>query len=69
MYIYKTMGSMTVPVEKYIITIEGLYSKVRIPCLDALVGTMLELKSDVPLVETPVESPVEPPVMEAPEMA
>jgi hypothetical protein len=30
---------------------------------------MLELKSDVPLVETPVESPVEPPVMEAPEMA
>jgi hypothetical protein len=73
MYIYKTMGSMTVPVEKYIITIEGLYSKVRIPCLDALVGTMLELKSDAaivePPVELPVESPVEPPVMEAPEMA
>ena len=44
MYIYKTMGSMTVPVEGYIITIEGMYSKDRIPCLDALVGTMLELK-------------------------
>ena len=67
MYIYKTMGSMTVPVDKYIITIEGMYTKDRIPCLDALVGTMLELKmGDHPVVEPVVE---EPPVMEAPIMA
>jgi len=78
MYIYKTMGSMTVPVEKYIVTIEGFYSKVRIPCLDALVGTMLELQTGEhvvePVVEPVVESVVEPvveepPVMEAPIMA
>ena len=55
MYIYKTMGSMTVPVESYIITIEGYYTKDRVPCLDALVGTMLELKTgDHAVVETPV---------------
>ena len=55
MYIYKTMGSMTVPVEGYIITIEGFYTKDRIPCLDALVGTMIELKmGDHSVVEAPV---------------
>jgi hypothetical protein len=69
MYIYKTMGSMTVPVEKYVITIEGLYSKVRIPCLDALVGVMLELQTGEHIVEPVIEPEVtETPVLE-PEMA
>ena len=69
------MGSMTVPVDKYIVTIEGMYTKDRIPCLDALVGTMLELKmgdhSAVEAAVEPVVEPVveEPPVMEAPIMA
>ena len=70
MYIYKTMGSMTVPVEGYIITIEGFYTKDRIPCLDALVGTMLELKiSDDSTVELVTEPTPEPEVTEAPIMA
>ena len=70
MYIYKTMGSMTVPVEGYIITIEGFYTKDRIPCLDALVGTMLELKtSDHNTIEPVTEPTPEPEVTEAPIMA
>ena len=58
MYIYKTMGSMSVPVEAYIITTEGMYSKVRIPCLDALVGTMLELKMGDHAVEPIPKEPL-----------
>ena len=51
------MGSMIVPVEGYIITIEGMYSKDRIPCLDALVGSMLELEMGNHIVEPIVEEP------------
>lgn len=74
MYIYKTMGSMTVPVEGYVITIEGFYTKDRIPCLDALVGTMLELKTSdhstvEPVTEPVIEPTPEPEVTEAPIMA
>ena len=58
MYIYKTMGSMIVPVEGYIITIEGMYSKDRIPCLDALVGIMLELEMGDHIVEPIIEEPI-----------
>ena len=63
MYIYKTMGSMSVPVEAYIITTEGVYSKDRIPCLDALVGTMLELKMGEHAVE-PMSKELEAPKVE-----
>ena len=60
MYIYKTMGSMTIPVEGYIITIEGMYTKDRIPCLDALVGTMLELKMGDHIIEPMPKEPETP---------
>ena len=69
MYIYKTMGSMTVPVEWYIVTIEGFYTKDRIPCLDALVGTMLELKTGDPTVVEPLVVEEVPVVEETLEMA
>jgi len=64
------MGSMIVPVQEYTITIEGFYSKDRIPCLDALLGTMLEIETSdhsviEPIVESVVESVVETPVTEA----
>ena len=62
MYIYKTMGSMSVPVEAYIITTEGIYSKDRIPCLDALVGTMLELKMGDHIIEPMPKEPETPKV-------
>ena len=52
------MGSMSVPVEAYIITTEGIYSKDRIPCLDALVGTMLELKMGGHAVEPIPKEPL-----------
>lgn len=62
------MGSMTIAVEKYKVTTDGLESRIRIPCLDALLGIMVELKSDVPVAETPaVETTVaETPVVETP---
>ena len=73
MYVYIPMGSMTIAVEKYKVTTDGLESLIRIPCLDALLGIMVELKSDVPAVETPVvetsvveTSVVETPVVETP---
>ena len=71
MYLYIPMGSMTVVVEKYTLTTDGLESRTRIPCLDALLGLMVELKSSVPEAKTPVvEAPVaEPEVIEAPVMA
>jgi len=68
MYFYIPMGSITVVADEYVLTAEGIESNKRIPCLDALLGRMVELKSEKDIVESPVqEAPVqEAPVQEAP---
>ena len=68
MYVYVPMGSMTaVIVDEYTLTTDGVESSKRIPCLDALLGLMVELKSENNVVKTPVVEPIvqETPVQEA----
>ena len=69
MYFYVPMGSITLVIDDYVLTTEGIESNKRIPCLDALLGRMVELKSENDkikpiIVESVVEPVVEPVIVE-----
>ena len=69
MYLYIPIDGRSVVVEDYTISGTGMQFSEKVPCLDKLVGIMLVLETETPVVEKPiVEAPIEEPEVEA-EMA
>lgn len=63
--IYKSITGSTVNVGSYVVSATGMYTDVRIPDLDALLGVSLEL-ADAPVAE-PIVEVTKRPVPSAPE--
>ena len=65
MYLYIPLSGRTVNVESYSISSTGIQFDEPVPCLDAVLGTLLRLETDesAPVVE-PVAEPVVEPVIE-----
>ena len=63
MYFYIPMSSMTLVVDEYMLTADGISSNKRIPCLDALLGLMVELKSENGVIKPTIVEPVVEPVV------
>lgn len=61
MYLYIPLSGRTVNVESYSISSTGIQFDEPVPCLDAVLGTLLRLETDE---STPVAEPVVEPVIE-----